>query len=700
MGVLRQDGSSLPGPKPRKKPFPVGILSLASTDLLKMSLASEKRKKRKRRREQVLPMQGPVSDGCKLWDREDSFGVTGKRAGSVEHAEEDADEVGRCVVEEVVSGDAMDSVIPQNGVRWEGNVAVGQGSSLEVESSKKKKLKVKQGEAECDARTCQSDLVSVGGPGTAGPAEETIELKTNKKAKFELEKLEGGTTIVSGIMSGTTFETLPVSEATRNAVRETGFTYMTEIQARSIPPLLSGKDVLGAARTGSGKTLAFLIPAVELLYHGHFMPRNGTGVVIISPTRELAMQIYGVARDLMKHHKQTHGIVIGGANRRAEAERLAKGVNLLVATPGRLLDHLQNTKGFLYKNLQCLIIDEADRILEIGFEEDMKQIIKLLPKERQTVLFSATQTTKVEDLARVSFKKAPLYIGVDDGRSKATVEGLEQGYCVVPSAKRFLLLFTFLKRNLKRKIMVFFSSCSSVKFHSELLNFIDIPCLDIHGKQKQQKRTTTYFEFCNADKGILLCTDVAARGLDIPAVDWIIQYDPPDDPKEYIHRVGRTARGEGARGRALLFLIPEELRFLLYLKGAKVPLNEYEFPESKLANVQSQLEKLVEKNYYLYQSARDAYRSYLLAYNSHSMKEIFNVHCLDLQAVAASFGFSCPPKVNLNLDSSAAKFRKKGLKGFKGGKGRLEGKNSGHGFSARNPYGKRLGGDKRQVVHI
>lgn len=332
-------------------------------------------------------------------------------------------------------------------------------------------------------------------------------------------------------MSNTAFETLPVSEPTMNAIRDTGFTHMTEIQARSIPQLLTGRDVLGAARTGSGKTLAFVVPAAELLFHAHFMPRNGTGVLIISPTRELAMQIYGVARDILKYHKQTHGIVMGGANRRTEAEKLAKGVNFLVATPGRLLDHLQNTKGFLFKNLKCLVIDEADRILEIGFEEEMKQIIRLLPKERQTVLFSATQTTKVEDLARVSFKKAPLYIGVDDGRTKATVEGLEQGYCVVSSEQRFLLLFTFLKKNLKKKIMVFFSSCNSVKFHGELLNYIDIPCLDIHGKQKQQKRTSTYFEFCNAEKGILLCTDVAARGLDIPAVDWIIQYDPPDDPR-------------------------------------------------------------------------------------------------------------------------------------------------------------------------
>eukprot|EP00897_Mesotaenium_endlicherianum_P009612 jgi/Mesen1/867/ME000114S10949 len=510
--------------------------------------------------------------------------------------------------------------------------------------------------------------------------------KKKKKAKFTMEKLEGGLVQVGGIMSSTSFETLEVSEPTKNAIKDMGFQYMTEVQARAIPQLLTGRDVLGAARTGSGKTLAFLIPALELLFHARFMPRNGTGVVIISPTRELAMQIYGVARDLCKYHKQTHGIVMGGANRRVEAEKLAKGVNLLVATPGRLLDHLQNTKGFVVKNLQNLVIDEADRILEIGFEEEMRQIVKLLPTDRQTVLFSATQTTKVEDLARLSFKKAPLYIGVDDGRSKATVEGLEQGYCVVPSAKRFLLLFTFLKKNLKKKTMVFFSSCNAVKFYSELLNYIDIPCLDIHGKQKQQKRTSTYFEFCNADKGILLCTDVAARGLDIPAVDWIIQFDPPDDPR-------------GSRGRALLFLIPEELGFLRYLKGAKVPLNEYEFPDNKIANVQSQLERLIEKNYYLHQSARDAYRSYVLAYNSHAMKDIFNVHRLDLQAVGASFGFSCPPKVNLNLDSSASKFRKQGPRA--GAQGKQEGRRgSGHGFSASNPYGKKSSQDTRQFTRI
>jgi ATP-dependent RNA helicase DDX18/HAS1 len=226
------------------------------------------------------------------------------------------------------------------------------------------------------------------------------------------------------------------------------------------------------------------------------------------------------------------------------------------------------------------------------------------------MLFSATQTTKVTDLARMSLRPGPLYINVDSHRETSTVDNLEQGYVVCDSDKRFLLLFTFLRKNLKKKVIVFFSSCKSVQYHGELLNYVDVPVLDLHvrplssplhtphsllylsqGKQKQQKRTNTFFEFCNAPTGILLCTDVAARGLDIPKVDWIIQFDPPDDPRDYIHRVGRTARA-GKAGRSLLFLLPSELGFLRFLKVAKVPLNEYSFPDDKIANIQGQVRPL------------------------------------------------------------------------------------------------------------
>ncbi|XP_012271465.1 probable ATP-dependent RNA helicase pitchoune [Orussus abietinus] len=467
------------------------------------------------------------------------------------------------------------------------------------------------------------------------------------------------------MMDDTAFSSLEdkICENTLKAVNDMGFTDMTEIQARAIPPLLEGRDLVGAAKTGSGKTLAFLIPAVELIYKLKFMPRNGTGCIIISPTRELSMQTFGVLKELMKYHHHTYGLVMGGASRQAEAQKLSKGINILVATPGRLLDHLQNTPDFLYKNLQCLVIDEADRILDIGFEEELKQIINILPKRRQTMLFSATQTKKTETITTLALKKEPVYVGVDDEKEQATVDGLEQGYVVCPTEKRFLLLFTFLKKNRKKKLMVFFSSCMSVKYHHELLNYIDLPVMCIHGKQKQVKRTTTFFQFCNADSGILLCTDVAARGLDIPRVDWIVQYDPPDDPKEYIHRVGRTARGQGGSGHALLILQPGELGFLRYLKQAKVPVNEFDFSWNKIADIQLQLEKLISKNYFLNISAKEAFKAYVRAYDSHHLKNIFDVESLDLAKVAKSFGFTVPPAVDLKVGVSKKSRPRKRLGG-------------------------------------
>ena len=218
--------------------------------------------------------------------------------------------------------------------------------------------------------------------------------------------------------------------------------------------------------------------------------------------------------------------------------------------------------------------------------------------------------------------------------------------------------------------------------------------MDIHGKQKQQKRTTTFFQFCKQSKGILLCTDVAARGLDIPAVDWIVQYDPPDDPKEYIHRVGRTARGTSNNGRALLFLQPEETAFLKYLRVARVTLQEYEFPSHKVVDISSQLYRLIEKNYYLNKSARDAYRSYLLSYASHGHKDIFNVHELDLQGIGNAFGFTVPPRVDLNFSAKGGRSKKTSSSVKDPVKKALIQSKSG--FSASNPYGKREAGDKRQ----
>lgn len=248
------------------------------------------------------------------------------------------------------------------------------------------------------------------------------------------------------------FTSLELLPQTQDAIRGMQFTTMTEVQARCIPHLMKGLDVMGQAQTGSGKTLAFLIPAVELLARANWLARNGTGMICISPTRELALQIYGVLRELCTYHKQTHGLVIGGTNRRAEAEKLAKGVNHLVATPGRLLDHMLSTKGFHYGNLAILVCDEVDRMLEIGFEEELNQIMKQLPKKgRQTAMFSATRTSSVKDLCRLACRK-PLVVRAQSSSITATVSSLEQGYVVCPMEQRFLLLFTFLKKNRSKKV--------------------------------------------------------------------------------------------------------------------------------------------------------------------------------------------------------------------------------------------------------
>ncbi|KAM0841295.1 hypothetical protein ACQ4PT_059131 [Festuca glaucescens] len=233
----------------------------------------------------------------------------------------------------------------------------------------------------------------------------------------------------------------------------------------------------------------------------------------------------------------------------------------------------------------------------------------------------------------------------------ANAQGLELGYCVVPSEKRFLVLHAFLKRKLSKKVMVIFSSCSSVKFHAELLGSLQMECAAIHEKQKQKKRAATFSNFCNSEKGTLLCTNVAARGLDIPGVDYIVQYDPLNELQDYIHNVEHTVRAEKGKGSVILFLLPQELEFLISLRAANICLTEYELHNKNVPSLQANFEKIVGENYFLHQLAQEAYRSYILAYNSNAMKETFNVHGLNFKDVAASFSIRNPPKVNIDPES-------------------------------------------------
>ena len=245
----------------------------------------------------------------------------------------------------------------------------------------------------------------------------------------------------SDYFSNKKFSDFDLSPSILETLTQLGYETATEVQAKSIPILLNGEDIIGSAKTGSGKSLAFLIPAAEVLLKN--MNSEGIQVLVLSPTRELAMQLFNVAKDLLRDNGTICSIVIGGGKRKQESDALKSGnVKLLVATPGRLLDHMANTKGFKYDNIKVLVIDEADKILNIGFEEELKEILRMIPKERQTMLFSATMNEKVEDLIKLSMKS---YESVRIKSTEPTVSSLEQGYLIIDADKKFLFLFTFLK---------------------------------------------------------------------------------------------------------------------------------------------------------------------------------------------------------------------------------------------------------------
>ncbi|KAG9091380.1 ATP-dependent RNA helicase dbp4 [Ceratobasidium sp. 370] len=438
------------------------------------------------------------------------------------------------------------------------------------------------------------------------------------------------------------------------------YTTMTDIQAKSLPVSLKGKDVLGAARTGSGKTLSFLVPVLEILHRRKWGPQDGLGALIISPTRELAIQIFDVLCAIGGNHSFSAGLVIGGKNLKDERDRLSR-MNILVATPGRLLQHMDQTVGFECDNLQILVLDEADRILDMGFAKALNAIVGHLPKERQTLLFSATQTESVQQLARLSLKE-PVHVGVrEDGAegSGATPKNLEQHYAVVPLDRKLDALFGFIKTHLQSKALVFMSSCKQVRFVFETFCKLHpgIPLMHLHGKQKQTKRLDIFQKFAASKHAFLFATDVAARGLDFPAVDWVLQLDAPEDADTYVHRVGRTARYE-RKGQSLLFLCPsEEEGMVATLKAKGIDVQLIKIKESKLASLENSLQKFAFEDPDIKYLAQRTFVSYVKSIYLQKHKSIFQVDKLPLEAFAASLGLPGTPKVKF-LDQATSKKRK------------------------------------------
>ncbi|PWY89831.1 RNA helicase [Aspergillus heteromorphus CBS 117.55] len=441
------------------------------------------------------------------------------------------------------------------------------------------------------------------------------------------------------------FSDLPFSEPTASGLAASHFKTLTDIQSRAITHALKGRDILGAAKTGSGKTLAFLLPILENLYRKQWSEHDGLGALVLSPTRELAIQIFEVLRKVGRYHTFSAGLVIGGKSLREEQERLSR-MNILVCTPGRMLQHLDQTSFFDTFNLQMLVLDEADRILDMGFQKSVDAIIGHLPKERQTLLFSATQTKKVSDLARLSLKD-PEYVAVHEAASSATPSKLQQHYVVTPLAQKLDVLWSFIRSNLKSKTIVFLSSGKQVRFVYETFRHMQpgIPLMHLHGRQKQGGRLDITTRFSSAQHAVLFATDVAARGLDFPAVDWVIQLDCPEDADTYIHRVGRTARYE-RDGRAVLFLDPsEEKGMLKALEQKKVQVERINVKANKQQSVKDQLQNMCFKDPELKYLGQKAFISYVKSIYVQKDKEIFNIKELKLEDLAASFGLPGAPRI-------------------------------------------------------
>ncbi|CAD7701845.1 unnamed protein product, partial [Ostreobium quekettii] len=260
-----------------------------------------------------------------------------------------------------------------------------------------------------------------------------------------------------GYAAAREFDELPISKGMKRGLAGASYVTMTAIQRAALPHALAGRDVLGAAKTGSGKTLAFVIPVIELLFRKHWSSLDGLGALIISPTRELAMQIFEELMKVGKHHDLSAGLLIGGKNVKEEQERIDR-MNILVVTPGRLLQHMDETYGFDATNLQILVLDEADRILDMGFQGPMNAILENLPKDRQTLLFSATQTKSVKDLARLSLTD-PEFLAVHSEATTATPVKLQQSVITCRLGDKVTVLWSFIKSHLKAKTLVFVSTC-------------------------------------------------------------------------------------------------------------------------------------------------------------------------------------------------------------------------------------------------
>jgi ATP-dependent RNA helicase DDX47/RRP3 len=350
-----------------------------------------------------------------------------------------------------------------------------------------------------------------------------------------------------------------------------GFKAPTPIQQESIPIALEGKDLIALAETGSGKTAAFALPILQALWDSPI----GLFACVLAPTRELAFQISEQFEALGGGIGVRCAVIVGGMPNMEQAVALGKKPHIVIATPGRLLDHLENTKGFSLRNLKYLVMDEADRLLDMDFGPVIDKILKVIPKQRRTFLFSATMTSKVEKLQRASLS-SPVRVSVSSKYS--TVSTLIQRFLFIPFMHKDTYLVYLINEFAGQIILIFARTVQETNRLSLLLRELGFKAIPLNGQMSQSARLGSLNKFKSGSRNILIATDVASRGLDIPSVDCVINYDLAQDSKTYIHRVGRTARA-GRSGRSIAIVTQYDIELFLRIEkalGQKIPAYEVE----------------------------------------------------------------------------------------------------------------------------
>ena len=485
------------------------------------------------------------------------------------------------------------------------------------------------------------------------------------------------------------FKDLPISSKTIQGLNSSKYFNLTPIQRCTLPHTLGGRDLLGASKTGSGKTLCFLIPVLENLYREGWVKEEGLGALILLPTRELAIQVFEVINKIGKYHNFSVGMVIGGND--YEKERyVVSNMNILIGTPGRVLQHMSESYMFNADNLKMLVIDEADRILDEGFEEELLKLLNYLPKNRQTMLFSATLTRNLKRLVKIHMR-SPEYINLsntdsvlnaieninknelsimkvnnnnsnnvsNDNNSNDLIipKNLNQFYTIVEPEDRINILYSFLKTHKTSKCLVFVSSRKQVRYFTEVFKHLKLGMLflDIHGKQKQGKRSSTFYTFSEKRNSVVLfATDIASRGVDFPAIDWVIQLDPPEDISQYIHRVGRTARYK-SDGNSVLFVSEKENNFINELKIRKINILKMKIPQNKINNIVPVVRSLLSEHKELIELAEKAITSYVKSINLTTNKSVFNIKNIDLGKLALSYGLVSSPEMIVKTKNEVEK---------------------------------------------